>query len=286
MSIYALTLVVLAAVLHALWNLITKQVKGGLPFFWLVSTVSAVLSFPFLIWELSKTGIPHDGLTLGLALGSAVLHVFYFVALQVGYHKADLSIVYPVARGVGPLLSVAGAVILFGERPGWAAVAGFILIIGGVVFLTGFKLKGANHGVLQGLFYGSLTGLFIAAYTLWDKSAVVNHHVSALFITFASVLLPLVLLIPVVLKKRVEVKQEWTIHWKQITGVAVLQPLSYILVLVAMKTTPLTYVAPIRELSIVFGVFFGVNLLKEKDSTKRMIAAVVILGGIVMLALS
>lgn len=283
MTAYALVLVIAAALLHAIWNLITKQVNGGLPFFWLVSLFSAILYLPIVLFQLNKEHIIFTNVVLGFALVSAILHLLYFVVLQVGYRKADLSVVYPVARGTGPLLSVAGAIILFKERPGIMAVAGVLLIVSGVIVMTGFKVK-RDTAVLKGLNYGLLTGAFTAAYTLWDRIAIVNNQVSVLFITFASIILPLILLIPVVIRKQTEVKLEVRTRWKQALAIAVFQPLSYLLFLVAMKTTPVTYIAPVRELSIVFGVFFGVNLLKEEDSMKRFIAAGIILGGIVLLA--
>ncbi|WP_109700779.1 DMT family transporter [Chitinophaga deserti] len=284
MSPTSLLLVIAAAVLHALWNLLTKQVKGGLLFFWLVSLFSAVLFLPFLIRELLRAPLQLNQAALTLALGSGLLHIFYFVALQAGYRKGDLSVVYPVARGAGPLFSVLGAVLLFGERMGIWAVCGFLLIIAGVCVLA--WLSGGKEGksVRQGVYFGLLTGFFIAGYTLWDKAAVADYGVSAIVIAFASMILPLVLLIPVTWGKRHDIGVEIKLHWKQILGVAVLQPLSYLLVLIAMKTTPVHYVAPVREVSIVFGVFFGINVLKEKDSGKRLLAAVVILAGIVLLS--
>jgi drug/metabolite transporter (DMT)-like permease len=284
MTASALLLVIVAALLHAIWNLITKKVNGGLPFFWLISLFAAVLYLPFVIYQLHKEHLTYAYGMLGFALVSAILHLLYFVALQIGYRKADLSVVYPVARGAGPLFSVTGAVIFFSERPGILAIAGILLIIAGVVIMTGFKIT-KDSTVFTGLNYGLITGAFIAAYTLWDRAAVVDNHVSVIFITFASIILPLIILIPVVVRKPAEVKHEIKTHWKQLLAIAVFQPLSYLLVLIAMKTTPITYVAPVRELSIVFGVFLGVNLLKEKDSLKRLIAAGIILVGIVLLAL-
>ena len=284
MSLTALGLVVAAALLHAVWNLVTKQVNGGLAFFWLISVAAAVLYLPLVGYQLAHEAARYDGEVLWYSFVSALLHILYFVALQLGYRKADLSIVYPVARGAGPLMSVTGAILVFHERPGLLALAGVLLIVAGVVVMTGFRI-GRGSGVAKGVYYGALTGAFIAAYTLWDKSAVVDHHVSAVFITFASMVLPLVVLLPYALRRRAEVSREVVTHWKQVLLVALFQPLSYLLVLIALKTTPITYVAPIRELSIVFGVFFGARLLKEHDSSKRMAGACVILGGIVLLAL-
>ena len=284
MSATALVLVVTAALLHAVWNLVTKQVKGGLTFFWLISLASAILYLPLVCYMLAKEHASYSRMVILFSVVSAVLHILYFVALQVGYRKADLSIIYPVARGAGPLMSVAGAMLLFHEHAGLLALAGVLLIASGVVVMTGFSVK-KGTSVLTGVYYGVLTGAFIAAYTLWDKDAVVDHHVSAVFITFASMVLPLLVLLPYALRRRAEVAREVRVHWKQVGLVALFQPLSYLLVLVALKTTPIIYVAPVRELSIVFGVFFGVNLLKERDSAKRLVAACIILAGIVLLAL-
>jgi drug/metabolite transporter (DMT)-like permease len=280
MTSSALILVILAALLHAVWNLITKQVNGGLPFFWLISLFSAVIYLPMVVWQLQKEHVVYTNMILGLAVMSAVLHILYFVVLQLGYKKADLSVVYPVARGAGPLFSVAGAMLLFGERPGVFGLIGVLLIVVGVVVMTGFDVSN-----LRGLYFGLLTGGFIAAYTLWDKIAVVDYHVSAVFITFASIVLPLILLLPVVGKQYKKVVREAREYWKQVLAIAVFQPLSYLLVLIAMKSAPVSYVAPARELSIVFGVFFGVNLLKERDRIRRFLAAGVILLGIVLLAI-
>ncbi len=284
MSPYALLLVVVAAILHAVWNLITKKVNGKLPFFWLVSLGATVIFGPFTYWEIVRTQLSWSGFILGFSFASAVLHLLYFVVLQLGYRKADLSIVYPVARGAGPLFSVLGAILIFGERPGWMALAGVGLVVVGVLIMTGLRFQ-RGTAIAKGLEYGVLTGLFIAAYTLWDKWAVVDQHVSALFITFASMLLPFLVLIPVILRHREELMREIQTHWLQALCVAIFQPLSYLLVLIALKTTPITYVAPVRELSIVFGVFFGAGLLKEKNMVKRMMGALVILVGIILLAL-
>ncbi|MEO8171531.1 MAG: DMT family transporter [Sediminibacterium sp.] len=287
MSLSALLLVIAAAILHAIWNLVTKQVGGKLPFFWVIGAMSSVICLPFVVWQMIDQHITLT-LTVWMFAGvSALLHIFYFLTLQVGYRKADLSIVYPLARGSGPLISVTGAIIFFNEKPGALALVGVLLIIVGVLIMTGLQFKKSSDARMRaGLIYGSLTGLFIAGYTLWDRLAVVNNHVSGLLITFASMLFPLLLLTPIAIKESKEVKREIRQHWKQALVIAVCQPLSYLLVLVALKTTPLSYVAPTRELSIVFGVFFGTNLLKEADAKKRIIGSLVMLAGIVILALN
>jgi len=222
----------------------------------------------------------------GFALASAVLHLLYFMVLQTGYRKADLSVVYPMARGTGPFLSAIGAVLFFGERPSWMVIFGIILIVTGIFIMTGLKLSLSDNKRLKtGIVYGTITGLFIAAYTLWDKIAVTDYNISALMLTFASMILPLLVLLPKAVKEKQEIRRELQQHWKHIVAIAVLAPFSFILVLMALKTTPVSYVAPAREISIVFGVFLGTNLLKEADAKKRIIAAIIMLMGISFLAM-
>ena len=271
--------------MHAVWNLIFKKTNGRLPLVWLVSLASAVIYLPFVIWQLIQSQASLTSVMYGFALASALLHLLYFIVLQVGYRKADLSVVYPMARGTGPLLSVIGAVLFFGERPGWMAIFGIILIVAGVFIMTGFKLSLSDDERLKtGIVYGIITGLFIAAYTLWDKIAVTDYNISALILTFASMVLPLLVLLPTAVKERQEIRREIQQHWRHIVAIAVFAPLSFILVLTALKTTPVSYVAPARELSIVFGVFFGANILKEADAKKRIVAAIIMIIGISFLA--
>jgi drug/metabolite transporter (DMT)-like permease len=277
-------LLIAAALLHACWNLVTKKAGAGLIFFWLVSFAASILCLPVIIWQMVREPFAFNNTILMFAFVSGILHILYYVVLQLGYSKSDLSVVYPVARGTGPLLSVTGAVLLFHEKPGLTGFAGIICIMVGIAIMTGFK-KG-QKGILTGIYYGALTGLFIASYTLWDKSAVADHNVSALFITFAAMVLPMLFLLHVPIKKGAAIVADIRLHWKNVLIVAICQPLSYILVLIAMKTTPLSYVAPVRELSIVFGVFFGINLLKEADKIRRIIAACIIFAGIALLAWS
>lgn len=132
MSILALVLVLSAAVGHASWNFLAKRASGGTAFIWLFGSISALLYFPLAlgIVLLQK---PTIGITqLAFMLGSGVLHSFYFILLDKGYQVGDLSIVYPLARGTGPLVSTLVAIIYLGERPSLVALAGALLIGVGV----------------------------------------------------------------------------------------------------------------------------------------------------------
>jgi len=211
------------------------------------------------------------------------LHLFYFVVLQRGYRAGDLSVVYPLARGTGPLLSSIAAIVFFGERPTPVAAAGIAIIIAGV-FLASFR--GMNTAKARAsLFYGVATGISIAIYTLWDKHAMTALALSPIVYDWGGNLVRFVLMTPVAIRRWDEVRAAYRRHLFEAAGIAVLSPLAYLLVLWALTWTPVSYVAPARELSIMFGTLFGIMIFKERDRAhQRLIAAALMLLGIVALA--
>jgi drug/metabolite transporter (DMT)-like permease len=218
-------------------------------------------------------------------LGSAAMHVSYFLVLQRGYRAGDLSVVYPLARGTGPLLSMIGAVLLFGEQPSPLAIAGALLIIAGVFFIAGGEQMLRRRQAAAGVGYGLLTGLLIAAYTLWDKAAVSAILVAPLLLEYGSSIGRTLILTPTAYRRRREVLYEWRTHRWEAIGIAVLSSLAYILVLTALIPAPVSYIAPAREVSILFGALLGTWLLKEGQTQRRLTSAGVMVIGIVLLAL-
>lgn len=221
-TLLALALVLAAAFAHAFWNLLAKQVGAGSPaFVWLFGAISALIYTPLAVTVILFLR-PHLGaVELLFMFGSGVLHLGYFVVLQRGYAVGDLSVVYPLARGTGPLLATTAAVVIFGERPGAVALLGIGLIAAGVFLLArepgGFRGPGLGWGVI----YGLLTGAFVAAYTIWDKQAV-----SAL-LSWSTTLVTTALLTPVAMRRREKVRTLWREHAAAAFGVAILSPLSY-----------------------------------------------------------
>jgi drug/metabolite transporter (DMT)-like permease len=284
MTFFALVLVLAAAVFHATWNLLAKRVgDGGAVFVWLFGLCSLVIYVPLAVVVLVSA--PHLGPVQYLFMfGSGVLHLGYFVLLQRGYAVGDLSLVYPLARGTGPLLATAAAIVLFGERPSVLVFIGIGLITAGVFVLTS-ESGSLSTGLGAGVVYGLLTGVFIAAYTIWDKQAVSALLIPPLLQSWATILVMTLLLTPIAMTRRKEACVLWRAHKPEVIGVAILSPLSYILVLTALVFTPVSYVAPAREISILIGAAMGARLLSEGDSTRRLIAAGAMVVGIIALAL-
>src|ERR671925_998174 len=136
MSNLALSLILAAAFVHATWNLLNKRASGHATFTWLVAITSALFYAPVAAAAVFYWQAHVSLAAVGFMAGSAALHTAYFVLLNEGYRAGDLSLVYPLARGTGPLLSSGAAILFFGERPSLVGLAGALLIIGGVVILT------------------------------------------------------------------------------------------------------------------------------------------------------
>jgi drug/metabolite transporter (DMT)-like permease len=284
MTIWALALILVAAVIHATWNLINKQASGHATFTWLVAVLSALFYTPATIANIEIFQIEITFAAIGMMAGSAALHSAYFVLLNQGYRAGDLSLVYPLARGTGPLLSCVGAILFLGERPSVVALLGALLIIGGVVVLTGNLTKLFERADQKAVQLALITGVFIAAYTLWDKQAVSAFGVAPLVLDWGANVGRALLLTPFAVKYSDETITEWREHKYEAIVIAILIPLSYILVLTAMTFTPVSYVAPAREISILIGTALGARLLAEGDAPRRLAAAGAILIGIVGLA--
>jgi drug/metabolite transporter (DMT)-like permease len=287
MSLYVLSLILTAAVLHAFWNLLSKKAKGKAPFIWLMYIASIVLYLPVLLYRIKQGDNIYSQPVLWFSLGSAILHIGYYLILQKGYRSGDLSVVYPLARGAAPLFSSIAAILFLHERLKLTATIGLFLILAGVLIITGLSFKRENNAkIITGVFWGVLTGFFIALYTFNDTVAIKTYAVSPFIITFVSNVFSTVLLIPFVFSQKDEIKREIRQHKWIIITIGLLSPAAYILVLEALKYAPLTVVAPAREVSILLGVFMGSRVLNEEDGKRRLIAGASILGGIIALSLN
>ncbi|ANN19619.1 multidrug DMT transporter permease [Amycolatopsis orientalis] len=288
----ALSLVLAAAVIHAGWNLAAKRIRrGGARFVWAYYSLSAVMLIPVMVISLAVEPQRPQWTWLLASAVTAVLHVTYGVVLQRGYAVGDLSVVYPLARGTGPLISVLAAVVLLGERPGPLGLVGAFLVVGGVLVIgTGrapAHADAADHAARRkGVAYGLLTGLTIAAYTLWDAHSVTGLGVPPIVYFGSGAIVQSLLMAPYALKDREEVSWLWREHKREIVLVGVLSPVAYLLVLYALQLAPVSLVAPARELSIVLGGLAAWLVLGEANAVRRLLGSVVVLAGITAIAMA
>ena len=289
MTSLALTLLLVAAVLHATWNFWAKRAGGGLPFVYLVSLMIVAGYVPVVIAYCLWKPLSLPWTVLVVIFVSGCLKTSYSLYLQRGYRHGDFSLIYPLARGTGPLLSTFGAVVLLGERPSPLVIAGGLVVIGSIFYLTGgmrwFGRRLAGGVSANGLRYGIISGFFIAAYTLWDRQGVSHWLIPPLIYDAGTALTQLCLLTPFAWQRRGEVAREWREHRKHAFIMTLAAPAAYVLVLTAMSFTLVSYVAPAREVSILIGAFFGAKFLKESDQARRLWAAAAMVCGIIALAL-
>ena len=175
MALLPLTLVVLAAIIHATWNLLAKRAAhAGVAFVFAYNLFAFVTYAPWVIWVIARDGIAWSASIVAVLLLSACIHLAYSLCLQRGYQVADLSVVYPVARGTGPMLATVGAILLLGEDASAGGLAGLGLVIVGILLIAtqgrfeAFRSREAHRGVR----WGMGTGALIAAYTVVDGYAV------------------------------------------------------------------------------------------------------------------
>lgn len=289
MSTAAFFLVLSSAVCHATWNILAKRSVYKTAFLWSALLAAFVLFLaPGLFFAL-RDGIPPRGWLFGA--GTAVLHGVYILSLARGYQLGDLSTVYPTSRGMGPMLVPILAVPLLGETVSAPAAVGVVLVVMGIYAVHAEAL--APAAVLRSLRlwervdsrWAVLTGVLIASYSLWDKAAL-DYLPPAVLNEF-------VMAGPVVLLARAAFRDggrparvEWRERRRSVLAAGVLAPLGYVLVLVALTTTRVSYVAPVREVGILLGVAMGVVLLGEPHGLPRIGGSLVIGAGVVVLALA
>jgi drug/metabolite transporter (DMT)-like permease len=291
-SASALALVILAGLIHALWNIAAKKAAGDARFAFFTATVMGVVWAPLGLW-LGWQQVPTWGVLEWALVGtSGVIHVVYYVVLLRGYRKADLTVVYPLARGSGPLLSSMVAIGLLGEQISTLGLLGIVGVVLGVFLIAGGPgLMRKTHDpearglVLKGMRYGLLTGVFIASYTLVDGYAVKVVLMSPILVDYCGNFVRLLFLAPVVLRDRPTAAALWKVQWKYALLVGTISPVSYVLVLYAMQSAPLSHVAPAREVSMLFAALIGGHLLGEGDRLVRIMGAAMIGGGVIALGL-
>ncbi|GGF53340.1 hypothetical protein GCM10011519_29070 [Marmoricola endophyticus] len=278
----ALALVLTAAVLHALWNFAAKQVTiPGTTFVWLYTVGSALIWLPVaVVWVVVSGDRPSWVWLLG-GFGTAVLHTAYALVLQGGYARGALNVVYPVARGVGPLVTAVVAVVFLGESLGLAAAVGVGAVLVGV-----FVVAAGGAGARAGLAWGVATGLTIAAYTLWDDHAVTDLAIPAVpYFALGEALQVPWLTVMLGREGRRTLPSAWRAERGRVLVVALLSPLAYVLVLEAMRLAPVALVAPVRETSIVIGALLSWLVLREARPVRGLLGAGIVLAGIAAIAL-
>ena len=290
MTLSALLLVILAAICHASWNLLAKRAaKVGPAFVFAYGLCSTILFAPWVIWILIFEQNNWNGSVLGCILLSGTLHLVYSLSLQRGYQLADLSVVYPIARGTGPFLSTIGAIIFIREPASVLGISGMLSVVAGVFMIA---TQGQIKRLLQpeamvGVRWGLFIGLMIAAYTLVDAYGVIALGVAPVLFDWATSASKTILMLPHMARHSRRSIKEMKGYWPLAWIIGLLSPLGYILVLYALRDgAPVSLVAPAREMSMLLVTVAGLYILREPVGWGRLVGCCFIAVGVVMLASS
>jgi uncharacterized membrane protein len=281
----ALILVAVAALAHATWNFLAKK-SSHLKHLIFLSAAAEILLFAPAALYITATTLPtlNHKTTLFL-LATGILHVLYTESLLRGYRAGDLTVIYPLTRGIAPLLSFAGAILLLHEHASPLSIAGALLISAGILIASGGLAAILHSSNRTGLLWAAATGIIIACYTLTDAYSVKILLISPLLVEYAGTLFRLIVLTPGAVRQHQVLRKEFKQCWREALTIGLLFPSAYILVLFAMRYAPVSHVAPAREMSMLIGIYLGARYLNEGHLTRRILGSALILAGVAALAL-
>ena len=256
---------------------------AGTAFVWLYSA----LVTPALVLLLLIRAQVGDGLATSYwwaAVVSAALHTSYAVVLQASYARAELVVVYPIARAGAPVLVALASIALLHLSTPPALWLGIALICVGIPLLAGSRARSTRAG-LAGVLAGIATATTVAAYTLWDGYAVTRLHVDVFSYLALGSLTQLVVLTAAVTPQRARLAAVARSSWRRALPIAVLVPVSYGLVLAALQHVDIPVVAAGRCTSILAASILGWWLLDEPRSPRRVAGAALLSLGVAVSAL-
>ena len=290
MTPLALSLVLLSACSHSIWNFLLKGSTNREVFTWWMLISISVLLIPLGIIMFLQEPFTPTGLLF--ILGTVILHILYYILLARGYTKADLSLVYPIARGIAPILVPILGIFILNERVSSIGLIGIsIIILGiGIVYWWG-RIKKIINEPLQflrepGLRYAVGTGIIIAIYSIWDKVGV--GHINPVMYMYSMTLGTAISMFPIILRLHgwQSIQAEWKLNRVRILGAGTFDFLSYVLILTALTFSPVSYIAPARVIGIVLAVLLGSILLKEPFGEGRILGSLMIVLGVTLVTLA
>ena len=273
-----MTLVLAAALFHALWNAVVKGAGDRVITFGLIilgQTLPALLIAPFVPLP-SASALPY-------LLLSVIIHWGYYYFLISAYRFGDLSLIYPIARGLTPILVALGALFILGEILTFLSWLGLVLISLGILILawTATFEKKSFLGILLALG----TSLMIAGYSVVDGMGVrlTEHALSYIAWLF---IIEAIAIVAIFVPRRIRLRMLTRRQiWTGITG-GIMASLAYGLVLIAKTHAPIAMVSALRETSVVFASLIGLMVFGEGPATWRLIAALIVVIGVIAMSLA
>lgn len=270
--------VLLAAAAHAGWNATIKHGRDSLVMTVLIAAGAGVIALPILAWG----GLP-AAQARPWVIASVLVHLGYFVGLIEAYRSGDLAQVYPIARGTAPLLTAGVSTLWLGERLGTVGWIGLLGLVAGVLMLS--LRGGGDLGRLdrRAVGFALFTALTVCAYSVIDGVGVRAAgdplvYAAALFVGNG-----LVMTLYGLARRGPRLIAAGSADWRRSLAGGGLQVASYAIALWAMTLAPIAVVAALRETSVLFGALIAVAFLKERVGPVRVLAALLIVAGLVLI---
>ena len=273
-----LTVILIAAVLHASWNAFIKNKGNGFAKMTILATIIGLIVAPFTF----VVGIPPLETCMYLGV-SIIAHTMYMHSLTRAYQNEDFSVAYPFARGLAPLLTVIILLFFFNRSISTNELIGIGIIILGILILFNAQKLKINFKILISLLYFPVSIVF---YTLVDAMGVKTADSTQQFIVWLFILIPIPMLLYSLANQKELVVSTFIENKYSLIVASIGSLTSYSLVLWAYTQAPIYYVASIRESSIIFASLIGLIFFKEKGLVRRLIAAFVLFAGVIMLELA
>jgi len=273
-----LTVILIAAVLHASWNAFIKNKGNGFAKMTILATIIGVIVAPFTF----VVGVPPLETCMYLAV-SIIAHTMYMHSLTRAYQNEDFSVAYPFARGLAPLLTVIILLFFFNRSISINELIGIGIIILGILILFNAQKFKFNFKILISLLYFPVSIVF---YTLVDAMGVKTAESTQQFIVWLFILIPIPMLVYSLANQKELIVSTFIENKYSLIVASIGSLTSYSLVLWAYTQAPIYYVASIRESSIIFASLIGLIFFKEKGLVRRLIAAFVLFIGVIMLELA
>ena len=281
MLLSAFLLVILAAILHALWNFTAKKVSGNLSVLYFGLLFGCIILLPLLfLFSPPSVFVPS---AYPYVLATGVIHAFYFFLLSKAYNYGNISTVYPIARGSGVISTAVVAFLLLKEAISLFGVTGVLCTSIGILLIGLRRDEHTDHW--RGVIFALLVGATIVCYSIVDKMAVRLIHpvvyIFGLFFFSMAFLTPYM-----VISRKSELCNAWR-HFKKYsliigTGAAG----AYLIILFVFRIAPVSYVVAVRELSVAVGALLGIRFLGEPLSMRKLTGIILVVLGLIVIKIA
>lgn len=292
MTLLVFFLVFVSASIHVAWNTLVKKSDNKLSFAWLTTVVGGFVFLPIFIYYRIVNPGPLTLEVWGWAALSGLLESIYVVLLFGAYGKADLSVVYPLSRGVAPVLTLFLGGRILGDYVDFSGAASVMVIVAGVVMvsLSAWTAPGSREAKIKGIWLALATGAAIAGYHLVDRRAMSlpNPPNAQEYIFLMQLFMAVYITIWALIKSggnRELLFCEWRVNLRSVMLVGFATPIAYFLIIFALKFGNVTHIAAGRNIGIFLSTMVGALFLKESVTRLRLLGVILIVTGVVALVI-